>query len=154
MAMNDQDQVQRKLNMEWMAALATVAGGFVIAIAVAAYLTYGTKSATQGAAPQSLTPAQVEQARKIEYVKMANQLCLLELANAQNFGIVPSFGRLSNPLPKASDVRGRYVCEATTGATKFQIAGDLVCKNLRDSRCVNLFSITSDDGTVLYHRQG
>jgi hypothetical protein len=155
MAMNDQDQVQRKLNMEWMAALATVAGGFIIAIAVASYLTFGTKSATQSSAPQSLTPAQIEQARKIEYIKMANQLCLTELASAQSFGIVPSFGKLVNPpLPKASDVRGRYVCEATTGATKYLIAGDLVCKDLRDARCVNLFSITSDDGTVLYHRQG
>jgi hypothetical protein len=34
------------------------------------------------------------------------------------------------------------------------IAADLVCRDLRDRRCVNLYSVTQDDGTVLYQRQG
>ena len=155
MAMNDQDTVQRKLQFEWYAALITVVVGFVVAISVAGYLTYGTKSATQTAsAPQALTPAQIKQARTAAYVQMASELCQVELANAQNFGIVPSFGKLANPLPRATDVRGRYVCIATTGAAKYVLAGDLLCKDLRDSRCVSLFSVSQDDGTVLYHRQG
>jgi hypothetical protein len=156
MAMSDQDSVQRKLRIEWFAALATVVGGLVIAVCVAAYLTYGEKPAVQaGAGPQVLTPAQVQRQRTIAYIKMANQLCQLELANAKNFGIVPNYGRLASPpLPRATDVRGRYVCIATTGVAKYTLAGDLVCKNLRDSRCVSLFSVSQDDGTVLYQRQG
>ena len=153
MAVNDQDSVQRKLHVEWIAALATIAGGFVIAIAVAAYLTFGAKPQTVNP-PQALTPTQIEAARTAAYVKLASQVCNLELANAQNFGIVPNFGKLANPLPRATDVQGRYVCIATTGAAKYVIAADLVCKDFRDSRCVSLFSVSQDDGTVLYHRQG
>jgi hypothetical protein len=151
MTLNDQNAVQSKLRFEWYAALATVAGGFIIAIAVAAYLTYGGKPAASSA-PQALTPAQIEQKRTKQLIIMANQLCKLELANAQNFGIVPSFGQLANPLPRRTDVQGRYVCLAATPAAKYTIAGDLVCKNLLDSHCVNLFSVSLDDGTVLYHR--
>jgi hypothetical protein len=153
MSMSDQNPNMRRLQFEWYAALATVIGGFVIAIAVAAYLTYGGKAATQtAAAPPS--QAQMQKARLMALEKMGTELCGLELANAQTFGVVPSFGKLLMPLPRATNVRGRYLCVAGTQVTRYVLAGDLLCRNLKDSHCVSLFSVTQDDGTVLYKRQG
>ena len=50
MSMSEQNPNMRRLQFEWYAALATIIGGFIIAIAVAAYLTFGGKAATQTAA--------------------------------------------------------------------------------------------------------
>jgi hypothetical protein len=155
MSMNEQNPNTRRLQFEWYAALATIVGGFVIAIAVAAYLTYGGKAAVPTAtAPQSQgSQADAQKARVAALIKLGTELCGLELANAQTFGVVPHFGKLLNPMPRTTDIRGRYVCVAGTQVTKYVLAGDLVCRNLRDSRCISLFSVTQDDGTVLYQRQ-
>jgi len=153
MSMSDQNPNMRRLQFEWYAALATIIGGFIIAIAVAAYLTFGGKAATQTAAvPPS--QAEIQKARAAAMAQLGAELCGLELANAQTFGVVPNFGKLLTPQPRATDVRGRYVCVAGTQVTKYVLAGDLMCRNLKDSRCVSLFSVTQDDGTVLYQRQG
>jgi hypothetical protein len=154
MSMSEQNPNMRRLQVEWYAALATIIGGFVVAIAVAAYLTFGGKSAvaTEATPPPSASDAQ--KAREAEFETLGAQLCALELANAQTFGVIPSYGKLASALPRATDVRGRYVCVATTQVAKYVLAGDLLCKNFKDSHCVSLFSVTQDDGTVLYQRQG
>ena len=151
MSMNDPNT--RRLQFEWYAALATNIGGFVVAIAVAAYLTFGGKSATQTAvAPTS--QAEIEQARDAAPQKLGAELCGLELANAKTFGVVPNYGRLESTQPRLTDVRERYVCVAATQVAKYVMAADLLCKDFKDTRCVSLFSVTQDDGTVLYQRQG
>ncbi len=153
MSMSDQNPNMRRLQFEWYAALATIIGGFVVAIAVAAYITYGGKAATQtGVAPQS--QADVQKARVTELAKLGAEICGLELANAQTFGVVPNFGKILTPMPRATNIRGRYLCVAGTQVTRYVLAGDLLCRNLKDSHCVSLFSVTQDDGTVLYQRQG
>jgi hypothetical protein len=63
-------------------------------------------------------------------------------------------GKLLTQMPRATKVRGRYLCVAGTQVTRYVLAGDLMCRNLKDSRCVSLFSVTQDDGTILYQRQG
>jgi hypothetical protein len=152
MSMSEQNPNMRQLQIEWYAALATVVGGFAIAIAVAAYISFTNKPATQtAAAPQSRAEMQKAQVAALE--KAGAEICGLELANAQMFGVVPNFGRLLTAMPRATDVRGRYVCVAGTDAAKYVLAGDLVCRNLKDSRCVSLFSVSQPDGTVLYQRQ-
>jgi hypothetical protein len=153
MSMNEQNPNMRRLQFEWYAALATIIGGFVIAIAVAAYLTYGGKAAVQTAATPP-SQAELQKARAAALEKAGAEICGLELANAQTFGVVPNFGKLLTQMPRTTDVRGRYVCVAGTQVTKYVLAADLMCRNLKDSRCVSLFSVTQDDGTVLYQRQG
>jgi hypothetical protein len=152
MSMSEQDPNTRRLQIEWYAALATIIGGFVIAIAVAAYFTFSGKPATQTAAVQP-KQAESQKAREAEFKKLGLELCSLELANAQTFGVVPSFGKLLTPMPHMTNVRGRYVCVAGTDVTKYVLAGDLMCRNLKDSRCVSLFTVTEADGTMLYQRQ-
>jgi hypothetical protein len=152
MSTSEQNPNLRRLQFEWYAALATIVGGFIVAIAVAAYLTFGGKAVQTAAVPTS--QAEVLKAHQAALEKLGLDLCNLELANAQTFGVVPHFGRLLTPMPRLTDVRGRYVCVAGTQVTKYVLAGDLLCKNLKDSRCISLFSVTQDDGTVLYQRQG
>jgi hypothetical protein len=153
MSMNEQNPNARRLQFEWYAALTTIIGGFVIAIAVAAYVTFGNKPAAQAPAVPP-TQAELQKARDAALMKAGAEICGLELANAQTFGVVPNFGRLLTQMPRATDVRGRYVCVAGTQVTKYVLAADLMCRNLKDARCVSLFSVTQDDGTVLYQRQG
>ena len=86
MSMSEQNPNMRRLQFEWYAALATIIGGFIIAIAVAAYLTFGGKAATQTAAvPPS--QAEIQKARAAAMAQLGAELCGLELANAQTFGV-------------------------------------------------------------------
>jgi hypothetical protein len=141
----------RALKREWTIGLAVIVGGFIIAIAVAAWLTFGQKPAaptpgetqTEETAPASQAAAQPD----------PTQICSTALANAENFGIIPSFGRLTNPNPRQTKQRGRYVCDAATDSAKYAITLELVCKDFADTQCVSLYTIAQDDGTVLYQRQ-
>ncbi len=141
------------LSREWLAARVVVIGGFAIAIAVALYFAFRSAPAET---PEAQAAAQTQQAAATQEEAEASaehQLCRMELANAQNYGLIPQFGRLSDPNPQKTDIQGRYVCQAATQAAKYTIAADLVCRNLADPHCVALYSVTQDDGTVLYQRQ-
>jgi len=81
-------------------------------------------------------------------------LCTAALDTSKAYGIVPQFGKLASAGLQVTNVKGRYKCLASTDAARYVIAADLVCRDLRDRRCVNLYSVTQDDGTVLYQRQG
>jgi hypothetical protein len=147
--MTDQEPNQGALAREWLWARITIIGGFVIAIGIAGYFIYRahTDISNQQAAQQAAAQAQTQ-----TNAKVALQLCSLALNAAKNFGIVPAYGKLASPKVQKTDVQGRYVCLAATSVTKFLLAADLVCRNLDDQRCVSLYSITQDDGTVLYQR--
>ena len=151
--MSEDEPDMSALSREWLAARVVVIGGFIIAIAVALYFALW---ATPAPAPEQEAAAQTQQPNASDQEAEAgaeHQLCRMELASAQNFGLIPQFGRLSDPNPQKTDVQGRYVCQAETQAAKYQIAADLVCRNLDDPRCVALYSVTQDNGTVLYQRQ-
>src|SRR5580700_6876073 len=107
MTMNDQTPNLRRLQFEWYAAMATIVGGFILATAVAAYLTFGAKPvAPIVAAPPS--QAEIEKAQDAALAQQGAQLCGLELANAQTFGVVPNYGKLISLVPHPTNVRGRY----------------------------------------------
>ena len=80
------------------------------------------------------------------------EFCQATVSVAQSFGIVPNFAKATGQ-PQTTDVRGRYVCTAASDTSKYMVAVDLICRNLQDSRCYNLFSVTQGDGTVIYQRQ-
>jgi hypothetical protein len=148
--MTDQESNQGALAREWLWARITIIGGFVIALAVAGYFAYRahTEIANQEAAQQAAVQAQAQVNAKVTL-----QLCSLALSAAKNFGIVPAYGQLASPKVQKTDVQGRYVCLAATSVTKFLLAADLVCRNLDDPHCISLYSITQDDGTVLFQRK-
>jgi len=152
--MTQRDTNLRGIAREWLAARIIVLGGFVIAIAVAAYFTLRPAPVTQQQpAAQTEQQAATTLARKTANAKAAIMVCAMELLNAKNFGIVPSYGQLVSMYPKKTATRGRYACTAGTNVARYVIAGDLVCHNLLDSRCVSLYEIKTGDGTLLYQRQ-
>jgi hypothetical protein len=55
--------------------------------------------------------------------------------------------------PQRTDVQGRYVCVAKNGQAQFTISVDLLCRDLADQHCFNLFNVTQADGSVLFQRQ-
>ena len=153
--MSDMHSDGRALAREWRAAILVVVGGFAIAILVAAYFLLAKPAVTpQAAAPEAGTPAtQAQENRQEAQLAAVQEVCRLELASAKNFGLIPAFGRLNDPNPKATSVQGRYSCLAATASTQYTITGDLICRNLKDARCLVLYSVTQGDGSVLYQRQ-
>lgn len=141
-----QPQTRRWLAWEWRIALITVVGGAAVAIGALLYLHFTT-----------VPPEQIEAARRAQLtqvVRTAAEVCTTALADAKNFGIVPSYASLASMFPAATQVKGRYVCSGGTNVTRYIIAVDLFCRELKNSRCVALYSVTQPDGTVLYKRQG
>ena len=153
--MNDANM--RGIAREWLAARIVVVGGFLVAIAVAAYFTLRPApqpvAEVQPAAPAQQQMTTAQQAADAN-AKAGMMVCAMELMNAKNFGIIPSYGQLTSIAPRATTVRGRYVCSAATSASQYIIAADLLCRTLQNPRCVFLYRITTGDGTVLYQRQG
>jgi hypothetical protein len=144
---------QARLRREWQAAIAIIVGGFIVAALVAAYFTWAPAGFLSG------EPAQVARQRTPEERQQADTmatiaLCTSALETAKSFGIIPSYTKLASTGLQTTDVQGRYVCLVTTGVAKYTVAADLLCRDLRSKRCVNVFSVTRDDGSVLYQRHG
>ncbi len=140
------------LRWEWYASLITIIGGLLIANGIAAYLLWPRAENELAISGQPIHRTAAETAKVNAEAALA--LCSAALNDAKAYGIVPQFGRLASPKLEVTQVRGRYKCLAATEAAKYVIATDLVCRDLRDRRCVVLYSVTQDDGTVLYQRQG
>ncbi|HEY4124611.1 MAG TPA: hypothetical protein VGM36_08365 [Rhizomicrobium sp.] len=140
----------RALKREWTIGLAVVICGFAIAIAVAAFLTFGHKP--RAAVPDETQIAEPAPPRETD-VSDSKQVCLTALANAKNVGVLPDAGRLTDQIPRPTDQEGRYVCDAQTAKAKYSLAVDIVCKQIAKAQCVSLYSISQDDGSVLYQRQ-
>jgi hypothetical protein len=147
MSMIEQGAGQRALSREWLAARIVVIGGLVVAAAVAAYFGW--------IKPAYLTPPQPtpEQQEARANAQAVLDMCTTGVAAAKAFGILPPYGRLVSLNVGRTDVQGRYVCQAATQVAKYLVAVELYCRNLKDRRCVSLYSVTQDDGTVLYQRQ-
>jgi hypothetical protein len=138
-----QPQTRSWLRWEWRAALITIIGGFVIAAAYLGYMSYRAAHAPQPIAAEQQTRVNAE---------ASLALCTAALERAKAFGIVPNYGKLASPGLRTTGVKGRYACLAATSVAAYTLAADLVCRDLRDQRCVALYSVTQQDGTVLYQR--
>ena len=136
------------LNWEWRAALITIVGGFVIAGAYLGYLSYQAAHA-----PKAETPEQAAHLRNALIVRAAELVCQQALTASKNFGIVPNYAQLADALPHATNVTGRYVCSSRTQVATYNMAVDLVCRQLRNPHCIVLYSVSQPDGTMLYQRQ-
>lgn len=143
----------RALEREWKIGLFVVIGGFVLAIAVAAFLTFGKK-------PHAVVPDQTQIAEPAPSsddiasgLSDPSQVCRTALANAKNFGVLPGDGRLADPDPRQTDQEGRYICDAETGKAKYSIAIDIVCEDAAKESCISIYNVAEDDGAVLYQRQ-
>lgn len=141
-------QKDRALAREWLAMRIVVIGGFAVAIVAAIYFGIVVPKII---APRELRTALTHQMRTL--LTQEAQVCTTALASAKNFGIVPQYGQLATAQLAQTRVQGRYACLAATHAAKYMLVVDLLCRNLKDPRCVSLYNISQADGTVLYQRQ-
>jgi hypothetical protein len=148
MSVTEQGAGERALSREWLAARIVVIGGLVLAAALVAF--FGWIKPTYLTAPQLTAEQQEARATALAI----RDMCTTGIAAAKAFGILPSYGHLASPNAGRTDVQGRYVCVAGTQVAKYLVAVELLCRDLKDRRCVSLYSVTQDDGTVLYQRQG
>ena len=128
----------RGLWWEWLIARIVFVLGFGIPVAMVVAFIFL-------APPRSQTAGVTREAAGLEF-------CQATVSLAQSYGIVPNFAKAQGQ-PQTSDVRGRYVCTAATTTSKYLVAVDLICRNITDSHCYNLFSVSQGDGTVIYQRQ-
>ena len=136
---------RRWLQWEWRAALITVIGGFVLLIGLIAYVTYSLTHLRQNYENAARKQATINAEAQLA-------LCTASLTHAKEFGIVPNYGKLTGAL-QLTNVKGRYACTAATAVTTYTMMSDLLCRDLRDARCVALYSVVQQDGTILYRRQ-
>jgi hypothetical protein len=148
--MAGQDYASDATAREWRIAMIVVAGGFAIAIVVALYFALRPAPVSTAQAPAASATMTAAQRRQFA-LKVGKILCDQEIGNAQSIGVVPAYGR-NVGLPQKTGQHGRYLCTASTGVAKYAIAADVLCSTLLDPRCVRVYSVTSDDGTVLYKR--
>ena len=138
----------RALAREWLAVRIIVFGGFAVAIVAAIW--FGI------IVPKVIAPRQLRETLTTQIRTLLTeeaQVCTTALTNSKNFGIVPQYGQLASAKLAQTNVQGRYACLATTHAAKYVLVVDLLCRNLKDSRCVSLYNVSQADGTVLYQRQ-
>jgi hypothetical protein len=138
----------RALWWEWAAARIVVGVGIALPLAAFLWLTiFPPKAPLWNSSPAAPAASQAE-----GRARAGEQLCLAATALTQTFGILPGYAK---PVggPQNSDIRGRYVCTAQTGAAKYTITFDLLCRALNDARCFSLFNVAQDDGSMLYQRQ-
>lgn len=149
--MSTSDQDLRTLRVEWMTARIVLAVGVIASAAVFAWLGFHGGSLGLGGVTSTITQGG-ESARESSGESPAQQFCRSTVGVAQSFGIVPNAASPAGP-PQKTDVTGRYVCVAQNGATRYTISVDLICRELGDQSCFNLFTVTQDDGSVLFQRQ-
>jgi hypothetical protein len=142
--MSHTEQDLRTLRVEWVVARVVFAIGIVASIAAFVWLGLHRPPSTL---TQSGESAQVATGQG-----PAQQFCSSAVGVAQSYGIVPNSATPSG-VPQKTDVTGRYVCLAQNGAARFTISVDLLCRDLGDQRCFSLFTVTQDDGSVLFQRQ-
>lgn len=133
------------LKREWLAAriFASVAVPFLLVALVAALLLPSNSLPI-------LSAGGVNSAAQRRAADIA--LCSAALAITKGVGIVPSFAQLASAELKEEKARGRYTCFARTGAAKYQITFDLMCANLADAKCINLYSVAQDGTGAIYQR--
>ena len=154
--MSDQQHDIRSLSREWAAARVVLIVGFILAVGAGGYYAWQARQTVTSERQEALADVKAVQAQEnqAEQADQAGQqLCRTALSNAQNYGIIPPYGQLAAYEPKQSDVKGRYVCAAATSETKYVIAADVVCNNLKNAQCVSLFTVQDAGGAVLYQRR-
>jgi len=148
MSSTDTPAPNRALAREWLALRIIVFGGFLVAIAAAVWFGIIVPKVI---APRELRERITTQVRTLLTDEV--EICTTALGNAKNFGIVPQYGQLGSHKLAATSVQGRYACLAATHASRYILIVDLLCRNLKESRCVSLYNVSQTDGTVLYQRQ-
>lgn len=138
------DVNMKGLQREWLAARIFAGVAALSLIAIVGLIAVSGPNGFWSAAPGN---ANADTQRRA-----AVALCSAALTTTEGFAIVPAYTRLASDLVQERSVSGRYTCFAQTDAAKYQITFDLMCQDLSDAKCINLYSVTQDGTGALYQR--
>lgn len=141
--MAEHDPNMRGLKLEWLAARLFIVLTVLLLVAAGVTALFFPSASAPGVSAAS----SADQRRAA-----ALAVCSAALTTSQGFGIVPGYTRLASDMVQSGGARGRYTCFAQTGAAKYQITFDLMCDNLADAKCINLYSVTQDGTGAIYQR--
>jgi hypothetical protein len=151
--MSEPEPDLRALRLEWIVARSVFALGIIVSAAVFVWLDLNRPPVLVPVGSDDAGSAASDIAAQAGAASQGRQFCASTVAVAQAFGVVPSAAS-PDGTPQRTDVQGRYVCVARNGQAQFTISVDLVCRDLADQHCFNLFTVTQGDGSVLFQRQG
>jgi hypothetical protein len=77
-------------------------------------------------------------------------ICTVALANARDYGVIPSTATLANSEAKSTDVGNRRLCTAQAGGNDYNLTVDVTCKDLKNKDCIALYSVERADGLSTY----
>ncbi len=151
--MTDHTAQLAALKREWRVTRIVVLGGFVLALAGAAYLAFALRSEVQR--NRQIVAAQQAAAERAQAAnaRAVTAFCPMALRNAKDAGAVPASTTLASPDPRNTEKTGRYLCAAADGATKFALLADFTCTDLKNPHCVSLYVVAQDGGAVRYRRK-
>ena len=140
--MTEQEANIAGLRREWLAARIFVVLGGLLLVAIIVLAVISAPS----------VPVQTPRQNTPIAPAMAKALCTAGLASAQAFALVPAYTKLAGDFVQLGAVKGRYICFAQTDAARYQIAFDLMCRDLYRPNCVRLFSVVQDGTGAIYQR--
>ncbi|HTO42195.1 MAG TPA: hypothetical protein VL026_14585 [Rhizomicrobium sp.] len=141
---------QRIASVDWKNILLAAFALFALALIIAAILTFAPRRASQvpdltASTEQDLPAFESEPGEPAA-------LCRNALAQAKAAKRIPQTAALTDPDPRQTDWERRYVCDAAADEVNYALAFDQVCAKNNAIRCVNLITISKDDGEVIYQR--
>lgn len=147
MSVSNQEDAHSSLSREWLIARIVVIGGLIVALGAITYFGWAKPYIAER------TRLIANQTRAQALSVAVADICEGGLSAAKNFGIVPVYGRVAAKTVYTTNVQGRYVCVGATPSTRYLVIVDLLCRRLKERRCLSLYSVRQMDGTVLYQRQ-
>lgn len=79
-------------------------------------------------------------------------VCEATLDRVRNFGILLPTAKLASDDATKTDTDKRVTCSATSDGTSYTIAVDVLCDNMGDEKCLQLFKVTDSTGKTLFQR--
>jgi hypothetical protein len=120
--------------------------GLLLVVGAASYFGYSWYNAPPPAPPED--PAAIA-----EHRAEAEALCTAALSTAKGFGIIPAYTELASDVVGRTNTEARYVCRGRTDAAKYEVTFDLMCKDLNDAKCINLYRVAQDRTGPIYQRR-
>lgn len=79
-------------------------------------------------------------------------VCGAALSRASNIGVISTDAKLSSADATDTDTKDRKVCTAKSGGTSYTMTVDVLCDDMSQGKCLNLYKITDSAGATLYQR--
>lgn len=80
------------------------------------------------------------------------EVCRISVQRAMDYGTLPQDAKQAGSA-ESTKVSGRKTCAVTSGDDKYVVTVDVKCKNLKDDKCLSLYSVERSDGLSFYQKR-